>query len=577
MEGWLSYMAPLKALFRSPLLIAIIIYLLLIIFVSPFGEFSINDDWVYRRQVEAFASGEYRINSQIDPSIILHVALGFLWTKLFGVSFLTLRLLTMTQTIFLFVGIYKVLGALLPFSSKLRTPYFLLLVLNPLLLISSFTFMTEISFLLFYVWSVYFYLIYLKDKKIEYLLLGTLFCGFSFLVRQVGLVLYVGVFISSLRTLRNYKHLFVSGLLLSVFVVTWAIWPRFAVTGTEGGLPDLLSKTLLTTNLLARLQALYFLPIYITYFFLPFGFFLKLPTKVLLIFRYLGSVFLAIPIFKYDIFPMGNVLYIEALYAKSNFQNNLSLFDNILFKYAISYLISFALIGLLINAFLVLKESGLKFKTLQPANLFLALLVMGNLFILILGNDLYDRYLLPLFFSIAFLAYFAVSSYQKLGSYILLSLTTLITAVLLQDFFAQTPIRWSQAIQINNIYGYKTQVSVDDVFTKYMYSVKLNDFSGLLGSKPGGLEYLCYVQRFTEDRPTSLFNSVDGVASFAERYVENPKIYGSRKIDSFPKIKKNLDKLIYVREYPSALYNLVGKKAYVGSWCADDRAGIYEF
>ena len=53
----------------------------------------------------------------------------------------------------------------------------------------------------------------------------------------------------------------------------------------------------------------------------------------------------------------------------------------------------------------------------------------------------------------------------------------------------------------------------------------------------------------------------------SQRAIENPRVYGSKKNYSLPSPKKHLDELKYNDEYFSPIYNIVGKKAYVGSWC----------
>ena len=52
--------------------------------------------------------------------------------------------------------------------------------------------------------------------------------------------------------------------------------------------------------------------------------------------------------------------------------------------------------------------------------------------------------------------------------------------------------------------------------------------------------------------------------------LEKKKPYLVNKKEGFPKVKKHLDNLIYNQEYFSFLFNFVGKRAFVASWCNEN-------
>src|SRR5690606_12180945 len=103
-------------------------------------------------------------------------------------------------------------------------------------------------------------------------------------------------------------------------------------------------------------------------------------------------VLIAIPVYIFDIFPMGNVLYIENFLSKSNFYLNLSIFDNVPFKLLISYLTSLSLVYIVY----FLKSRFSRSLISQRADLvFLFLSILGLMFFMVISSDYYDRYTLP--------------------------------------------------------------------------------------------------------------------------------------------------------------------------------------
>ena len=128
------------------LILILSLYIILVLIINPKGNFPINDDWIFYRQVEAFSSGQFRINSLIDPSFISQGIVALFWSKIFGLSFYSLRLLSILFTLVFAFFTYRNLE-MLKIKEHLARVIILLLLFNPIILNSSMTFMTEIYFL----------------------------------------------------------------------------------------------------------------------------------------------------------------------------------------------------------------------------------------------------------------------------------------------------------------------------------------------------------------------------------------------------------------------------------------------
>lgn len=509
--------------------------------------------------------GNYTISAVVDPSFILQGLLGSTWGKLFGVSFESLRYLTIIAALIFFLGIYKILYCY-KISPNLIFTTLLLIFFNPLIFTSTLSFMTEMYFLLFLAWSMYFYLKSLdKPDDRKNVFFGSLFCALSILVRQVGIVTYIAYIIVLLFFRIKFKKpvflsLVISSIPIVFSLIVLMVWPKYG-----GGL---FSNLIQEEQWLGRLTDMSYSLIYLVFFLSPLA--LSLTGKLSRISKILVS-FLSIPvslwIYSLDIFPLGNVFYVESFYAKSNFRTNFSLFDNIFFKLGLSFYISLSLLILLYfltaNLKKALYHSNIK-------NSFLLLISFGMLSVLFFGNDFYDRYLLPTFISVVLLFVFIQKNLTPRQLKTAIAGTVLIafiTLVLQFEFMQVSGLKWRQAGEIQVSRQFVTSVHVSDVFTKYSNVQKQKDYTGLISMMPKDLKYKCYIQNYTLEPDKGFFAALGNLNELAGNYVKNPKITESKKTGNLPNIKKHMTELIYNQEYMSPLYNLVGKKAFVGSWC----------
>jgi len=559
---------------RHPYIFASLLYLTSILFIVPFGEFAINDDWIFVRQVEAALRDNFIMSLLVDPSFILQNLVGYAWASVFGFSFTSLRILTILLTLLLGFGVY--LSS--KFFKKSQSNAFVVATLlvcyfNPLVYHSSMTFMTEIYFLVCFIWSIYFYVLGFRKMSACCIFFGSFFAGCSLLVRQVGIVLFIAFFIALFlrsRQKMSFKMLVPHLVVLCFSIGIMVLWPRHVDVSmpTAVGLPGLhsLSAKLVQRNQFAfrlrlMLYSLYYLPFFSFPLILSLRLAISKKIKYVLLFI---SIFLAIPLYKLDIFPVGNVFYVEGFLAKSNFRSNFSIFDNVLFKSFLALLIACACVKFLYMLW------TLRIKITSEI-LFLGLVTLGMFCILFFGNDIYDRYLLPTFFSfllcigIMFVGKFAFD----IRRYVLGAVFLLFISVVLQHaFISQTKLLWVQAIQLQQKTGLISQIYVTGSYAKYYKAKKLEDFVGSV--RTGGVtEYKCYVQQYTLDSTLPVLGSLNSLDAFLQKKISNPKIYASEKTHGLPRAKKHLDAFIYNAEYHTPLYSLVGKKVFVGSWCSD--------
>src|SRR3989338_6709950 len=549
------------------LILILSLYIILVLIINPNGNFPINDDWIFYRQVEAFLSGQFRINSLIDPSFISQGIVALFWSKIFGLSFYSLRLLSILFTLVFAFFTYRNLE-MLKIKEHLAMVIILLLLFNPIILNSSMTFMTEIYFLAFISISIFFFLKYFQKYSNFSLVIASIFSGFALLTRQTGIVLFISfILVLFLNSIQKKKYKFLSlGINVVAFLTFLLIY--FTCPTAELGIS---SKIIIPIIFISRIGLFFCIPIYFVFFSLPLMLSVKdkfvLKTRLLTI---LATLPISFFIYKYDIFPIGNLFYVEGLLSKTVFIINFILYDNLLFKVVLSFFISFAL-AKLISIVYAYSTNGIGFlKRLTSVYLFLVLCFLGFLITSLLGNDFYDRYLITAFYFFIILLCIFVSSLHKLNVkklYVITALFIFFSFSLQYEFFNVTREKWAQAFKLQEITGLKTGIKVTNEYLRLNHTDK-ESFTNNDNGKPVGVEYKCFVQDYTMETNSRFSMFMQRIDNFTTAYIRNPKIYDYKK-ENLPNIKKSISKLIINKEIKSPIYNLVGKKEFVGSWCLD--------
>ncbi|MBY0358805.1 MAG: glycosyltransferase family 39 protein [Candidatus Obscuribacterales bacterium] len=151
-------------------------FLAIILFVGVYGEFPLNDDWVYARSVKHLAdTGEFSIVGSVAANII-PIYLAAAVVKLVGFSHTLLRVLLLITGLIGYWGLYLSLRELgvTKRDSALLSAVFLF---NPFIVNLCFGFMTDIPALALNNWFIYFALRALKNGGLKYWLA----CGLLFL------------------------------------------------------------------------------------------------------------------------------------------------------------------------------------------------------------------------------------------------------------------------------------------------------------------------------------------------------------------------------------------------------------
>lgn len=174
----------------APPLALMVAFGALLVAVPPAGEFPIDDDWVYARAVQTLLeTSRLEVPAWTAASLALQTLWGALFASVFGFSHLTLRCATLTLSAVGALGCYALLRPMVGRGWALVGG--LLLLANPLYVTLSYSFMTDVPFLAFALWSLVCYTRAIESFRPRpgWIVAGSLLAGCAFLVRQLGAAL----------------------------------------------------------------------------------------------------------------------------------------------------------------------------------------------------------------------------------------------------------------------------------------------------------------------------------------------------------------------------------------------------
>jgi 4-amino-4-deoxy-L-arabinose transferase-like glycosyltransferase len=178
----------------GPVVFILTLWVMIVVLVDPSGKFMVNDDWSYVKSLEGLRQGRLTATgwgpegAPGGPSLIVHLLWGWLFSSLFGHSTTSLRMSVLAMgglgTLSLFVLL-----------RSLKTPLWLALIstltlmLNPLFLSQSFSFMTDVTFTGLAASALLALHLGMAKGRLDWLCVGLLLSAASILTRQIGIVL----------------------------------------------------------------------------------------------------------------------------------------------------------------------------------------------------------------------------------------------------------------------------------------------------------------------------------------------------------------------------------------------------
>lgn len=201
-------------------------WLAVVLLVNPAGEFPLNDDWCYAKSVETLVQeGRLHLYNWGEMTLVAHVWWGALFAKVVGFSFAALRASTLVMGFLAVLGTYT-----LTRTANLARGWALLaaalLLVNPLFVALSHSFMTDVPFTAVIVWASVLYLRAAKNGSYLCLSLAIVLTAWAFLIRQLALVLplawLAAMLLTKPRNRRTMLHALLPALVLALVYVGYS-------------------------------------------------------------------------------------------------------------------------------------------------------------------------------------------------------------------------------------------------------------------------------------------------------------------------------------------------------------------
>ncbi len=564
-----------KLIYQKIWIIPVLTFVTAVVLINPFGHYAVNDDWDFYTHVRNFRQGDFIKNQLIDSSFILQGFAATAWTYVFGFNYNSLRCLTILVTIGFIYGLVRMMLEL-GIRKKLIVVGSFMILFNPFVLISALSFMTEMYFLFFLVWSLYFLIKYLKIHTDRYLLLSVLFASLSLLVRQIGFLLIPGVLICAFwsdvkNKSINWKNYIYSLGMTAISSVVVLIWPQYT-SDQAHALTFLQTAVRSLNNIVGLPNILYFSIPYIGFILFPVGIgvFAKLPLKYKLLVL-LASVYLFQSFYRMDIFKLGNVLYPEAFMIKNNYIHHLTLFDNIIFKVFLNFICLVSFFAVISGLFATRKSS----KALLSGSFLVLTAIL--LIPVLMYKGFFDRYLIN---GLVVLVIFVLYWYSCLPnsekvinfklSYIFLALYCLYGIFLEQDFVVTTKTKWIQAEKLKQVKDVGNRIFLNDTYTRFYHVFSKSNNAQLTTDIPRGINYQCYIQEQTElgaDNP--IYKLIYGVETNrrVNKNFTNPGVFGEKTLPGYRPPTMDTRKIISRVQLTPWVESMVGNKTFIVTYC----------
>ncbi len=178
----------LQLALAGPLLITVL-FLLLVVAVDPLHNFPVSDDWEYARTAQTLlATGQFVRSPLVQATAFFPAVWGALFSAALGATFTALRLSTLPLGLGAVLAFYGALGEL-GFDSGRRLLGALTLMVSPLFVFFTHSFMTDVPFLFWLLAGLWLSLRALRLERPGLALAGSVCAALAFLTRQLGLAL----------------------------------------------------------------------------------------------------------------------------------------------------------------------------------------------------------------------------------------------------------------------------------------------------------------------------------------------------------------------------------------------------
>ncbi|MBI1836258.1 MAG: glycosyltransferase family 39 protein [Flavobacteriia bacterium] len=199
------------------------------LFINPTGNYPLNDDWAYAKTIKYYLDTNHiKISNFIAVPFLTQLIFGVFTCKIFGFSFFVLRLITLFISFCTIAAINEIFKEF-SFKPPLRFLLLIFLLLNPIFLYLSNTFLPDIYIVFFSVLAVFFMIKYWKTDNYLFFILFIISSVSVTLTRQIGVTIPFAFFIGEIiQGNKNFKLILLALLPFFITISSLLCYQYFA-------------------------------------------------------------------------------------------------------------------------------------------------------------------------------------------------------------------------------------------------------------------------------------------------------------------------------------------------------------
>ncbi len=214
----------------APLWFCLGVFLLAVLFVNPLREAALEDDWAYAETVHHLHdTGQFRLNAWLSANMPFQAYWGDLFVRLLGYSYASLRIATLALVavgLVAFFFLAREHGLPPPLAGLLT----LALVGSPIVLYLSFSFMTDVPYLMGLILATFLYTRAIRLHSYPWMVGASVAAAAAILTRQFGVALIAAAVAQWALGKDRWRQVpfFLSGLILPAAAAGWQFYAGLA-------------------------------------------------------------------------------------------------------------------------------------------------------------------------------------------------------------------------------------------------------------------------------------------------------------------------------------------------------------
>ena len=205
------------------------VYILTFCYMLPLRNQTYQDDWAYIQSVQdTIAASSLVISDWVAPSSVTTTVIAASLAKMFGFSIILTHITNILILYFGLIAFYFLLKSM-SLNEERSIIFTLFLLTFPWVFPFSYSFITEVPYMSFLIISLTFYVYGFQKNSYRFIILGSIFTGLAYLIRQLALALPISLFFLLLYETYDLRHINIKKIIACFlpFLILYALYAKW--------------------------------------------------------------------------------------------------------------------------------------------------------------------------------------------------------------------------------------------------------------------------------------------------------------------------------------------------------------